>query len=66
VHFTRNKNLETNAEIVMPDITITPTKEARYLGVIFDQELKYKAHLQHIVKKGTKFAMAMANIAKAT
>ena len=66
VHFTRNKNLETNAEIVMPDITITPTKEARYLGVIFDQELKYKAHLQYIVKKGTKFAMAIANIARAT
>ena len=66
VHFTRNRNMKTKAEIAMPDITIKPTTETQYLGVIFDQELRFKAHLQYTVKKGTKFAMAMANIAKAT
>ena len=66
VHFTRNKRRGTQAPITMPDITIQPSSEARYLGVIFDQDLKFKSHLQYIVKKGTKFAMAMSNVAKAT
>ena len=66
VHFTRNKRRGTQAPITMPDITIQPSSEARYLGVIFDQDLKFKSHLQYVVKKGTKFAMAMSNVAKAT
>jgi hypothetical protein len=45
VHFTRNKRRGTEAPIIMPDITIHPSPEARYLGVIFDQELKFKSHL---------------------
>ena len=32
VHFTRNKRCGTQAPITMPDITIQPASEARYLG----------------------------------
>ena len=32
--------------------------------MIFDQELRFKEHLQYIVKKGTKAAMALSSIAK--
>jgi hypothetical protein len=66
VHFTR-KNVEThNPEVAIriSDTTIHPTTEARYLEVIFDQKLKFQAHINHAIKKGTKFALAMANIAK--
>jgi hypothetical protein len=44
--------------------TIKPTNEAKYLGVIFDKKLQFKEHLQYIVKKGTRAAMALSSIAK--
>ena len=47
-------------------MTISPSKEARYLGVIFDQKLKFHSHLEHTTKKGTKFALALSSIARIT
>ena len=64
IHFTRNKRKTSSAPINMADITIEAKEEARYLGVIFDKELRFKAHLQYVVQKGTKFALAMSNAAK--
>ena len=66
VHFTRNKRHDVNATIKLKNITIKPSKEACYLGVIFDHRLKYRSHMEHVIKKGTKFALAMSNIARAT
>lgn len=64
VHFTRNRNLESTAPIQINGIRVEPSNEAKYLGVIFDKELRYHSHLQHIVKKGTSAAMALFSIAK--
>ena len=66
VYFTRNNKHNVHATIKIKDITIIPTKEARYLGVIFDQKLKFRPHMEHVIKKGTKFALAMSNIARIT
>lgn len=66
IHFTRNKATNTDASITVDGITIHPADEAKYLGVIFDNDLKYRAHVDQIVKKGTKFALAIAGIAKST
>src|SRR4030095_4367439 len=44
-------------------MTIKPSTEARYLGVIFDQQLRFKSHLQHIIKKGTNAAISLESIA---
>jgi ribonuclease HI len=66
VHYTRNRNVETEASVTINGTTIRPSDEAKYLGVIFDQELRFKSHLQHIVKKGTNVAMALSSIAKST
>jgi hypothetical protein len=63
VYFTRNKTLQRNAPIIMQDITIQASSEAKYLGVTFDQELRFKTHLQHATENGTKFTMAMSRIA---
>ena len=65
IHFTKNKDQDTSATVDIEGITLQPSKEARYLGVIFDQELNFGSHLQYIIKKGTKFALAMTGIAKA-
>src|SRR5438876_5154960 len=66
VHFTRNKGMETIASIMINGATVEPSNEAKYLGVIFDQELQFKPHLQHVIKKGTNTAMALSSIAKST
>jgi len=64
VHFTRNKDLETTASITINGINIEPSGEAKYLGVIFDKELRYHSHHRSIVKKGTSAALALFSIAK--
>ena len=58
--------METKASVTINEITIKPSQEAKYLGVIFDQELRFKTHLQHVIKKGTNAAMALSSIAKST
>ena len=39
VHYTRNSNLSTKATVTIDNVTISPSEEARYLGVIFDKQL---------------------------
>ena len=43
IHFTRSKSINTEATLTIDGITIAPAAEARYLGVTFDQTLKYRA-----------------------
>ena len=66
VHYTRNRNVETEASVTINGATIRPSDEAKYLGIIFDQELQFKSHLQRVVKKGITAAMALSSIAKST
>ena len=61
VHFTRNKQ-NTNASIEINGTTIQSAIEAKYLDIILDNKLKYKAHLDQMIKKRTKFALAIASI----
>ena len=57
---------ETRAPIQIVGTIIQPSQEAKYLGVIFDKQLRFKLHIQHTTKKGSKFALAMTRIAKST
>ena len=66
MHFTRNTRHDVTADIKLNDTTILPGKEARYLGVIFDQKLKFHSHLDYVIKKGTKFALALSSVARIT
>jgi hypothetical protein len=65
IHFTRNRNLSTDAAIEITGTTIKPSNDARYLGVIFDKKLQFKEYTQYAVKKGTKFTLAISSAAKA-
>ena len=44
VHYTRNGRKSMNAAVSVNGITIQPSTEAKYLVIIFDQQLQYKAH----------------------
>jgi hypothetical protein len=50
VHFTRNKNLEYTASITINGTKIEPSSEVKYLGVIFDQKLRFHSYLQRVIK----------------
>jgi len=64
VHYTRNSRQKTKASTTVDGTTIEASSEARYLGVIFDQKLNFKSHLQQVVKRGTSAALALSGIAK--
>jgi Reverse transcriptase (RNA-dependent DNA polymerase) len=67
IHFTRTTSAQVEAveaAVKINGITIQPSKEAKYLGVIFDQRLKFHSHIDHVIAKGTKYALAIAGIAK--
>src|SRR5437667_8678142 len=66
IHFTCNMRRDVTASIRLNDTTISPGKEAYYLGVIFDQKLKFHSHLDYVTKKGTKFALALSSMARIT
>jgi len=66
VHYSRNHRQATKAAITINGTTIRPAKEARYLGVVFDQQLRFKAHVQQAIKRGTNAALALSSIAKTT
>ena len=53
-----------DATVTIDGIKIHPSPEAKYLGITFDQKLKFRTHLGQIVAKGTKYALAIARIAK--
>ena len=63
VHFTRSQK-STAALILLDGITINPVKEAKYLGVIFEKDMRFRAQLNLIVKKGTNFASAIIGISR--
>src|SRR5437762_13041881 len=39
IHFTRNKHRKTDSPVTIANVIIQPSREARYLGVIFDKNL---------------------------
>jgi hypothetical protein len=62
IHFSKSRSPH-NDTLEIDGTTITPTETARYLGVTFDRKLKFRAHMDQVVKRGTKFALALGGIA---
>jgi hypothetical protein len=46
----------------MQGTTIQPTATAKLLGVVFDQELRWKQHVQQAIKRATKVNIAMGGL----
>ena len=66
VHYTRNYNRTTGAKVTINGIQIHATNEAKYLGVIFDKQLRFTSHMARIIKKDTTAALALSGITKCT
>lgn len=52
IHFTRNEQRWSDQPIVIKGREVHPKTEVKILGVVFDQELRFKAHAGRIAKRG--------------
>jgi ribonuclease HI len=68
IHFTRNyRKVRRDAKITLEDGTqIEPSEEGKYLGLIFDEKLKFNSNTSYRAKKGTRLALAMASVSRST
>jgi hypothetical protein len=55
-------SIDTAIEII--GTTIKLSNNIRYLSIIFDKKLQFKEYTQYIVKKETKFTLAILSAAK--
>ena len=64
IHFTRNKKRldETPVPLIVRDCPVRPSDSVKVLGVILDQELRYKHHMARVAKRGTRAVMALKRL----
>ena len=63
IDFAHQNCAQERPPISLPNITISPSRSAKYLGVYFDQHLSWAAQHAHVIEKGSKWA---AQIRRAT
>jgi hypothetical protein len=62
IHITRRKSEHSKGHIVIQGTTIRPSTSAKLLGVVFNQKLQWKQHVQEAVKRATKVNIAMGGL----
>jgi ribonuclease HI len=62
IHITRKRSEQCQGQITMNDTAITPSTTAKLLGVVFDHELRWKEHVQQVVKRATKVNIALGGL----
>ncbi|KAI2756346.1 hypothetical protein DTO006G1_7986 [Penicillium roqueforti] len=62
IHLTRKKSQQLQGHLIMTGKTIKPTTTAKLLGVIFDQEMRWKEHVQQAIKRATQVNVALGGL----
>ncbi|KAI0286513.1 hypothetical protein BC826DRAFT_1120321 [Russula brevipes] len=62
--FAHIASTQTRSDLVLPQITVQPSESTRYLGVVFDQHLQWKAQLASVADKGAKWAAQIRRLAR--
>ena len=57
INFAHSCNHKERLDLILSNITIKPAISTKYLGVIIDQHLNWKAQHAKVVEKGTNWAM---------
>ena len=52
--------------LVLPDVTIEPSQNARYLGIILDQNLTWAPQLAQVIGKGSKWSAQIRRLTRPT
>lgn len=59
IHLTRKRDEQLQGQVVINGRIIKPSPTAKLLGVIFDQGLRWKEHVQQAIKRATKVSIAL-------
>jgi hypothetical protein len=62
IHLTRRKREHSAGQIIVNGTAVRPSNTAKLLGVVFDQELRWKYHIQQAVKRATKTTIALCGL----
>ena len=62
IHHTRRRKGRGKGLIIMDGQTVKAPETAKLLRVIFDTEMRWKAHVQHATKKATTTALGMSGL----
>ena len=63
IDFTMNRSKE-RPPLVVKGVTITPSPTHKFLGVILDQELRWREHTSYATAKGAHYAMLLRRLSK--
>ena len=64
IDFAHRNNNKERMNLTLPNIMITPSSSTKYLGVIIDQHLNWKAQHAYAIDKGTKWASQIRRVAR--
>jgi ribonuclease HI len=62
IHFTRARSKQVNTSIEMDGQVIAPSESVKLLGVMFDTELRWRAHAQRISKRATSTCIGISRL----
>jgi len=66
IDFAHCQSQKSRTPLQLPQKVVEPVASAKYLGVLFEQNLNWKAQQAHAIKKGTQWAAQIRWIAKQT
>src|SRR5712691_7014679 len=64
IDFAPRQSTRERAPLHLPQGDVQPAESAKYLGVIFDQHLDWKAQHAHAMAKGTKWSLQIRRLAR--
>src|SRR5216117_3306935 len=62
IHFSRNKERLDITPFIIKGQAVEPQEQVKILGVIMDQQLRYKQHIARAATRGLKVAMALKRL----
>jgi hypothetical protein len=62
IHLTRKRSEQLQGQVLINGKTVEPPPTAKLLGVIFDQVLRWKEHVQQAIKRATKVSIALGGL----
>jgi hypothetical protein len=64
IDFVHRNNRKERPPLLIQDTMVQPSASTKYLGIIVDQHLNWKAHHAYAVEKGTKWATQIRRLAR--
>ena len=62
IHLTRKRGEHLEGQLTFDGADVKPSPTAKLLGVMFDQELRWKEHVQQAIKRATKVTIALSGL----